>query len=761
MNNKFYTLPYFFIWIFFGFETYSLYSYISLHTQPVLNTPFGNLMITLNPIFTGGFYYYHLYEVHKVEIFPVSDWFFALTPVMAAIIFFQLSFLFIILFAKIRRTENSFIIFAIVISLQYILFFDFVTVHKWTIFFYLFTVFTNIAFINMFLTLVNKKFPVWVWFPGLVFSIALVYHFLPNSAHEEIKIFKLLGAAHLLTFLSALIVFIYDEVYPRREYMIKSLKLRRLYILTSLSIILIPAISYLLPLYVNITASVYHNVIFYIPVIFPMILMIFSMHSGFIFFEKPVQTWYLRLVYFLFYIFLYGLIVGFEGLFVFTNSGIVWIHILSVFAFIFIFDALRLLSEIGVKYYINYRKFIFDEHITDIFQYIQTPFQFEDGMERFLKMTEAGSQASKITLLLSRDLFGSWLREKNNLRFVDNDDPVWNFKKKKFLFSGNRTVTLANKGIAELYLKKYSGTIFIVFNNFKAAIILSEKINSTPYLSEDIKYIRDLIRQIEPIMENFKLLIDNIETKKFERELELVSQVQRRINFPAKKNEKINLYLYNQPSRVVTGDYLEVFNLSKNKYLLLLGDVSGHGLASAYFMGMVRSVIDGHIQSKHYSLNQIFKLINSALCEKHGASSFMTLCAIEISIKKSKTESYASLNYINAGQHSPVVYLKSSDKMVELSGNQTVLGVVETDYKVYEKIFKENLRLILTSDGAFEIFDKNGEMLGEQRFLNWLKESIHLTPEDQKTFLMENIQQYSKNSGEFDDISFLITDVTI
>jgi len=758
--NKLYILPYIFIWLFFGYETYSMYSFISLHNQPVLNSPFGILMITLNPVFTGGFYYYHLYEVHKIQIFPIGDWFFALSPIMAAIVFFQLSFLFIILFAKIRKTENSFIIFAVVIALQYILFFDFVTSHKWTLFFYFFTMATNIAFMNMFLTLLNKKFPVWIWLPWLILSGYVTYHMHPDSAHEEIQLIKLLGGLHFVTLLSGIVVYIYDEVYPQKWYTIKSLRLRRLFIFTSLSIIIIPAVSYLIPLYVNVTASVYHNVAFYVPAIFPMMIMIFSLHSGFIFFEKPVQTWYLRLVYFLFYIFLYGLIVGFEGLFVFTNSGVIWIHILSVLAFIFIFDALRLLSEISIKYYINYRKFIFDEHITDIFQYIRTPFQFEEGMDRFLQMTEAGSQSSKVTLLLSKNLFGSWLGEKNNVRLVDDEDPVWDIHK-KYWFQEKLVITLADKGLAGLYLQKYAGVIFIFLNYFKGAIVLGEKSNSTPYLSEDIKYIRDLVRQIEPIMENFKLLVDNIETKKFERELDVVSQVQRKMGQPVRKNKNIHIYLYNQPSRVVTGDYLEVFYLSRNKYLLLLGDVSGHGLASAYFMGMVRSLIDGLVHSKHYSLPQIFKLINSVLCDKQGSSTFMTLSAIEISIIKTETGHCVRLDYVNAGQHNPVIYLREKDSFIDLPGNQTVLGVIDTDYEAHTKIFSENLRLILTSDGAFEIFNADGEILGEQRFIKWLGESIHLSAEDQKTFLMQNIQQYSANSSAFDDISILIADVTL
>jgi sigma-B regulation protein RsbU (phosphoserine phosphatase) len=217
--------------------------------------------------------------------------------------------------------------------------------------------------------------------------------------------------------------------------------------------------------------------------------------------------------------------------------------------------------------------------------------------------------------------------------------------------------------------------------------------------------------------------------------------------------------MYNQPSKFVTGDYMEVFYLDDDRYLLFLGDVSGHSLASAYFMGMVRSMIDGLTKSRKYSLQEIFNSINTVLCDKQSASSFMTLCAIEITFSPKKKSKHISLSYINAGQHSPVVYLKESRELVELSGNQRVLGVITTEYEESRQIFEESLRLVLTSDGAFEIFNENGEILGESRFLECIEASADQTPENQKDFLMKNIEAYTHDRGSMDDISILVVDI--
>ena len=761
MRRVFYTIIFLFIWIFFFYEIYSVYFYINANSTAVLTTPYDNLMISLRPDLIYDFYYYHSYEINRIDKVDLSSWIFALSPIMASIIFFQLSYLFILLFTKIRKTENSFLVFASIISIQFILFFDFLTYHRWEILFYFFTLVSNVGFLYLFLSLLNRKLPNYIYLFSLVLIILITIYFFPLSAHEEILFFKILGITHLTTFIFALAAYMRNVFYPNLNFPAQKSRIQSIFALTSLSIILIPGLSYLIPIYYNIHISLFINLIFYIPALFPMILMIFSLHNNYFFFIKPVRTWYLRLVYFVFFIFLYALIVGFEGLLVLSGSGSLWLHIVSVLAFIFVFDALRLLSEITTNYYLNYRKYVFEEHITDIFQYMQTPFQFEDGIERFLKMIENGSGASKATLLLSHEMFGVWLRGKFNIKFIDDDNPIWEIQQNRFRFLKKNVISLNDHGVPELFLKVHSSVLIIFFRKFKVAIMLNEKNNKTPYLSEDLNYIEDLIVQTEPILENYKLLIDNIETKKFERELENVSLIQRKSRNAEIKKSLINVFMYNQPSKFVTGDYMEVFHISESHSLILLGDVSGHSLASAYFMGMVRSMIEGVTQSRKYTLQELFNFINIVLCDKQSVSSFMTLCAIEIRVERTNNASHVILNYINAGQHNPVVYLRNSRELVQLTENQRVLGVVKTNYEESTQEFSENIRLILSSDGAFEIFDGQGEILGQERFLEWIRDSAEKTAEIQKDYLMQKIESYAYDRTAFDDISILIADINL
>jgi sigma-B regulation protein RsbU (phosphoserine phosphatase) len=761
MKNKLFSFLLLVIVIFFAYELVTIYLFLEKNPRPVLSTPYGILMVSLSPELSNQFFYYRPYELNLINPPEFSNWWFAFSPIIAAIVFFLLSCLYILLFAKIRRIEGAFLLFAAIISMQYISFFDFIGRQLMVFLYYFTSLLSNIGFLHLFSSFINRKLPWWFKFYALGIIASLAFLYFPDSSHEEIKMFKILGAVHISTFLSSLGLMIYDELHQRKRYTIKNRNLRRFFSFASLSIIFIPSVSYLLPVYKNIPASIYTNVVFYIPAVFPLVFLVLSLHNNYIFFKRPVKTWYLRLVYVIFYMFLYGIIIGFESQFIFSQKGIVLFYIGSVFAFIFIFDALRLFTQITVNFYLNYRKLIFEEHITDIFEYTQTPFQFEDGLNRFIKMTESGLGALKVTFLLNEDLFGEWIKEKYNIKLIKDDDPIWNYRRKRFLIRPKLLVSLKDKGYPELFLKKYSGVVLIFFPEFKSGIVLSEKTNQTPYISEDMKYIFDLVRQIEPVLQNYKLLIDNLETKKFNKELEIVSRVQKKHQINKLENNYVKLNIYSKPYRHVTGDYLDVYEISKTHILMFLGDVSGHGLASAYFTGLVRSLIDGSLQSGDNSVTEIFNLINSVLCSKQSSSSFMTMSAIDMKILRVKTRKIAEIQYINAGQHAPYLYLLKSKKMIHLADSQQVLGVFETNYHSSKIRIDENFRLILTSDGAFEIFNEEGVILGDQKFTEWVESTSNLSSEDQKNQLMQNIKDYSFDPEMNDDISILIADIIL
>ncbi|HRP70379.1 MAG TPA: SpoIIE family protein phosphatase, partial [Turneriella sp.] len=130
---------------------------------------------------------------------------------------------------------------------------------------------------------------------------------------------------------------------------------------------------------------------------------------------------------------------------------------------------------------------------------------------------------------------------------------------------------------------------------------------------------------------------------------------------------------------------------------------------------------------------------------------FITLFSLELHI----TKGAITLNYINAGQHPVLMY--QHDKLIRLEDSQKLLGVTKAEYKTTTLEFDASpMRLILYSDGAFDVFSKAGKHLGHKKFYEWVESSLAKSPADQLTFLRQKIEAYTGSGEESDDLAIII-----
>ena len=107
------------------------------------------------------------------------------------------------------------------------------------------------------------------------------------------------------------------------------------------------------------------------------------------------------------------------------------------------------------------------------------------------------------------------------------------------------------------------------------------------------------------------------------------------------------------------------------------------------------------------------------------------------------------------------MYDKKTCQFSKLEEHQRVLGVIQTDYAEATWISENSFRLFLYSDGAFEVFDTGGKMLGEQKLLEWISSTVDLPASEQLQFLKDKIIQSSSILEEMDDLSLVILDVNL
>ena len=122
------------------------------------------------------------------------------------------------------------------------------------------------------------------------------------------------------------------------------------------------------------------------------------------------------------------------------------------------------------------------------------------------------------------------------------------------------------------------------------------------------------------------------------------------------------------------GDYYDFLEFSEldGRLGVVVGDVTGHGIAAALIMATVRSLLRSRI-TQPGTLAEVITDVNRLLClDTSQTASFMTLFFMLADRVNGK------INWVRAGHDPAIIYDTATDSFSELRGSGIALGVDET-----------------------------------------------------------------------------------
>ncbi len=208
--------------------------------------------------------------------------------------------------------------------------------------------------------------------------------------------------------------------------------------------------------------------------------------------------------------------------------------------------------------------------------------------------------------------------------------------------------------------------------------------------------------------------IFNASIAEFE-ELKIASIVQARL-LPG---EPLNIKGYSifgkcLPMVELGGDYFDYFPVDDENFVLLLGDVAGHGVGASLVMAMAKAgVICGSEVYKDPAimlsrLHQIIFSIKNRVQRKVMTFQYLLV-----------NSTSGRMTYANAGGCSPAFVDKYAGTAVEIRHNGPVLGgFKKTAYSNLDLHIKSGQAIILYTDGMVESRNAGGSELGYQRLFD-------------------------------------------
>jgi serine phosphatase RsbU (regulator of sigma subunit) len=300
-----------------------------------------------------------------------------------------------------------------------------------------------------------------------------------------------------------------------------------------------------------------------------------------------------------------------------------------------------------------------------------------------------------------------------------------------------------------------------------------------PVTSDDITTLTAIVNLAGIIIENFRILRDldtaNNNMQQANTQLNVVNHdlqiAQSRIKADLDHAHSIQLGLLPQDiektspfsvsarylsADAVGGDYYDLFLAPSGLYGLVVADVSGHGIASALIMSMVKMLLKSFAAIEP-SPQKTLERINEAFLSDVKTNNFVTIFYAMIDTKTH------TIRYTSAG-HCPILFLSHKDRScAQIKADGLFMGVFPS------MMLKEaslsytpgDLRIVLYTDGLIEAKSATDDsMYG----LNRLAEVARATLDRSSAKSLEEIladqnKFCGPNAAAEDDVTVLVVDL--
>jgi len=240
--------------------------------------------------------------------------------------------------------------------------------------------------------------------------------------------------------------------------------------------------------------------------------------------------------------------------------------------------------------------------------------------------------------------------------------------------------------------------------------------------------------------------LTNAEQRALESDLSLAARIQRGLlPKPDLSPTGWNVRYHYQPAGVVSGDYCDLFE-TDGGLLLMLGDVSGKGVAASMLMSHLhatfRSLAEGDLP-----LDRMVEDANRIFCESTLAGQFATLVV-------GRVAQDGSVEFVNAG-HLPVLHIHG-DEVTPKDSTGIPLGMFcDTRFPVHRLTLAHGDSLFLYTDGLTEARNNVGAEYGLRRIQTLAARHTGIEPAGLIAECLGDLLSFQEGMKQTDDLTLL------
>jgi len=240
--------------------------------------------------------------------------------------------------------------------------------------------------------------------------------------------------------------------------------------------------------------------------------------------------------------------------------------------------------------------------------------------------------------------------------------------------------------------------------------------------------------------------LTSAEQRALESDLSLAARIQRALlPKPGLAPVGWDVRYHYQPAGMVSGDYCDLFE-TDGGMLLMLGDVSGKGVAASMLMSHLhatfRSLAEGGLP-----LDRMVEDANRIFCESTLAGQFATLVV-------GRVTQDGSVEFVNAG-HLPVLHIHG-DGVTPKDSTGVPLGMFcTTRFPVHRLTLARGDTLFLYTDGLTEAQNRAGAEYGLHRIRTLAARHTRVEAAGLISECLEDLLSFREGLKQTDDLTLL------
>ncbi len=303
----------------------------------------------------------------------------------------------------------------------------------------------------------------------------------------------------------------------------------------------------------------------------------------------------------------------------------------------------------------------------------------------------------------------------------------------------------------------YDGTQKVMEGNFSHRIEVKGK-----------DQLADLTQSFNRMTENLeRLLVVAKEKERLQSEVEIAREVQSQL-YPrvVPQTRSLRLTAVCHPARMCSGDYYDYEVIRDSQVAVAIGDVAGKGISAALLMATLQSSLRSQLQSALeiaatagnggntspaplLSTSHLVSRLNNQLHAYTSPEKYATFC---FGIYDEPTSIFT---YTNAGHLPPLLVRNGVAERLDVNG--TVVGAFPfAKYDESRVELKSSDLLVCFTDGITEPENEYGEMFGEERLIELIARSSHLSDEQIIEVILESVTEWTATDELQDDMTVLL-----